>query len=445
MRTIISSAVLKATDAKLVSDNWGYIMKVCDIIKKDPEENGKEVLKHLERRLQQTDANVILRSMTLVLAISENCGSRLQQEISSKHFTNLLYSMIEDESIHFSVKAKIAEIVEQLANSMADDPSLRYMNDIYKKIKKNHRHYLKTDQDKSSKPDKFKYYQTPSHGDEENDELQEVLRLSLQEYEQAKQQLEQQQPQQSNSNSTNYSDKNYASKFKRVIAMYDLTSTENDELPFKKGDIIVVLEQVYRDWWKGILNGKIGIFPINYVQTLDDSQPNNNTKEDIEIERKIFSQKDKINNLQQLLKNGNGNRDLLQDNQISEMYSEVTPIRPQLNKTLNKYAKDKDKMIALRQIMDNAEATYTEMMNKAMALNNMQQFQQFQQQQQQSMQIPPYMPNAALPQQQNRYPMPNNTFPNMHPTASISQYSTAMVPPPSQQPAQYPPQPPQYR
>lgn len=443
MKLIISSAVLKATDAKLTTDNWGYIMKVCDIIKEDPEENGSEVLKHLEKRLLQFDANVILRSMSLLLAISENCGSRLQQEISSKHFTNLLYSMLENDRIHLTVKSKIGEVVEQLARSMANDPSLRYMNDIFKKIKKNHREYLKTDQGKNE-PDKLQY---PSHDKNvENEELQEVLKLSLQEYEQTKQQQ-----QHSNGNVINnhdINDRNYnynndkQSKFKRVIALYDLTSTENDELSFKKGEIIVVLEQVYRDWWKGILNGKIGIFPINYVQELNNNELSSTTREDIDIENRIFGQKEKINHLQQILKSDNGSKDLLQDNQISEMYSEVTPIRPQLNKTLNKYAKDKDKMIALRQIMDNAEATYTEIMNKAMALNNMQQFQQFQQQQflnsqqQQSMHMAPYMPGAPASQ--------NNTYP-IHTNPSIPQFHPSMISPPLNEHAQYPPPPPQYQ
>jgi signal transducing adaptor molecule len=51
----------------------------------------------------------------------------------------------------------------------------------------------------------------------------------------------------------------------RVRALYDFQPTEQGELGFQKGDIIRVLESVYRDWWKGELRGKTGIFPVNYV------------------------------------------------------------------------------------------------------------------------------------------------------------------------------------
>lgn len=48
-------------------------------------------------------------------------------------------------------------------------------------------------------------------------------------------------------------------------ALYDFTPTEQGELGFQKGDIIRVIESVYRDWWKGELRGEMGIFPVNYV------------------------------------------------------------------------------------------------------------------------------------------------------------------------------------
>jgi hypothetical protein len=50
-----------------------------------------------------------------------------------------------------------------------------------------------------------------------------------------------------------------------VRALYDFQPTEQGELGFQKGDIVRVIESVYRDWWKGELRGKTGIFPVNYV------------------------------------------------------------------------------------------------------------------------------------------------------------------------------------
>ncbi|KAI2663176.1 Growth factor receptor-bound protein 2 [Labeo rohita] len=38
-----------------------------------------------------------------------------------------------------------------------------------------------------------------------------------------------------------------------------------DELNFHTGDIIEVLDQSDRFWWKGVLRGRTGLFPVNYT------------------------------------------------------------------------------------------------------------------------------------------------------------------------------------
>ncbi len=58
----------------------------------------------------------------------------------------------------------------------------------------------------------------------------------------------------------------------QVIGMYDYTA-HDDELPFGKGQIISVLSREDPDWWKGELNGSIGLFPSNYVKMTTDTDP----------------------------------------------------------------------------------------------------------------------------------------------------------------------------
>ncbi|TSK17904.1 Intersectin-1 [Bagarius yarrelli] len=59
----------------------------------------------------------------------------------------------------------------------------------------------------------------------------------------------------------------------QVIGMYDYTAQNDDELPFGKGQIINVLSREDPDWWKGELNGSIGLFPSNYVKLTTDTDP----------------------------------------------------------------------------------------------------------------------------------------------------------------------------
>ncbi|XP_056346651.1 SH3 domain-containing protein 19 isoform X4 [Oenanthe melanoleuca] len=50
-------------------------------------------------------------------------------------------------------------------------------------------------------------------------------------------------------------------------ALHDFTAETKDDLSFKKGDYIQILEQVDLEWYRGRLNGKEGIFPAIFVQT----------------------------------------------------------------------------------------------------------------------------------------------------------------------------------
>lgn len=88
-----------------------------------------------------------------------------------------------------------------------------------------------------------------------------------------------------------------AATVSRVRALFDFQPSEPGELQFRKGDIIAVLESVYKDWWKGSLRGQTGIFPLNYVEKLQDP-----TKEELEreaqMEAEVFAE---IRNVEKLL------------------------------------------------------------------------------------------------------------------------------------------------
>mmetsp|Transcript_20377 Transcript_20377/g.18517 ORF Transcript_20377/g.18517 Transcript_20377/m.18517 type:complete len:465 (-) Transcript_20377:28-1422(-) len=58
-------------------------------------------------------------------------------------------------------------------------------------------------------------------------------------------------------------------KNSRVVALYDHEADADDELEFRTGDIVEVLETSDDGWWTGRFNGKEGLFPVNYVKVLD--------------------------------------------------------------------------------------------------------------------------------------------------------------------------------
>ncbi|XP_048456884.1 SH3 domain-containing protein 19 isoform X2 [Rhincodon typus] len=56
----------------------------------------------------------------------------------------------------------------------------------------------------------------------------------------------------------------------KAKALYDFTGEKTDELNLKVGDIITILESLDAEWLKGELHGKEGIFPRSFVQILQD-------------------------------------------------------------------------------------------------------------------------------------------------------------------------------
>ncbi|CAG8485273.1 8103_t:CDS:2 [Diversispora eburnea] len=55
-----------------------------------------------------------------------------------------------------------------------------------------------------------------------------------------------------------------------VEALWDLNGDDEDDLNFKKGDTVEVLEKVNEDWWKGRIQGTnvVGIFPKVYTKEI---------------------------------------------------------------------------------------------------------------------------------------------------------------------------------
>ncbi|XP_042189533.1 intersectin-2 [Callorhinchus milii] len=60
----------------------------------------------------------------------------------------------------------------------------------------------------------------------------------------------------------------------QVIAVYDYSAVNEDELTFSKGQVLNVLKKDDVDWWQGELDGATGLFPSNYVKmTTTDCDP----------------------------------------------------------------------------------------------------------------------------------------------------------------------------
>ena len=242
----------------------------------------------------------------------------MHRELASRSFTDALLKLANDRNTHGQVKSKIMERMREWAEMFKDDGSLAIMTDALTRLKQSHPNLQPP-----SAPQKNSL--TEVDRQKEEDELQMALKLSLQEEERrTAPKTSSTTPGASSSSSAPpaavaaaaaapsssssstapaeeprppLSSGTTAATVSRVRALFDFVPSESGELEFKKGDVIAVLESVYKDWWRGSLKGRTGIFPLNYVEKLTDPTPEELARE-AQMEAEVFAE---IKNVEKLL------------------------------------------------------------------------------------------------------------------------------------------------
>ncbi|KAG9793343.1 Class E vacuolar protein-sorting machinery protein hse1 [Exophiala dermatitidis] len=361
--------VAKATDETLTSENWEYILDVCDRVSSN-ESIAKDVVAAMIRRLAHRNANVQLYTLELANALSQNCGIAIHRELASKSFTDQLLRLANDRNTHQQVKSKILERMEGWTKDFSSNTELGIMEQAYMKLKA---------QNPNLQPPQapVKKQITDHDRQKEEEELQLALRLSIQDKSagpapsqasgaaaelpaQASSSASQPAPHQPVPSGTT------AATVSRVRALFDFQPSEPGELQFRKGDIIAVLESVYKDWWKGSLRGQTGIFPLNYVEKLQDPTPEELAKE-AQMEAEVFGQIKNVEKLLALLSTSAADMSARDNEEITELYNSTLSIRPKLIELIGKYTQKKDDFQQLNEKFIKARRDYEALLEASMA------------------------------------------------------------------------------
>ncbi|WPH02390.1 Hypothetical protein R9X50_00525300 [Acrodontium crateriforme] len=402
----MDEAVVKATDENLTSENWEFILDVCDRVSASAS-GPSQAIASLLKRLAHRNANVQLYTLELANSLSQNCGAPLHRELASKAFTDALLRLAGDRSTHAQVKQKVLERMGGWSEDFRSNPDLGIMEQAYRKLRLQQPSLMPP-----SKPVKAEI--SSEDRQKEDEELQMALALSVQDKgvaassEQTGGQAVQDDSERVPAMNPSGQQGTTAATVSRVRALYDFTPSEPGELAFRKNDIIAVLESVFKDWWKGSLRGQTGIFPLNYVEKLQDP-----TKEEMErdaqMEADVFGEIKNVEKLLALLSvrgegSGAGRRGEREEEEITDLYQRTLSIRPKLIELIGKYSQKKDDFTQLNEKFIKARRDY-----EALLESSMSQPQQYQQQypirqRQQSyppqhQQQPPYQQAPGYPPQ----------------------------------------------
>ncbi|KAK9419997.1 putative Class E vacuolar protein-sorting machinery protein HSE1 [Seiridium unicorne] len=367
-------AIAKATNENLTSEDWGAIIEVCDKVTGDP--NGpSQAVQATIKRLAHRNANVQLYTLELANALSQNCGKPMHRELASRAFTDALLKLANDRNTHQQVKAKILERMKDWSDMFSKDADLGIMYDAYFRLKQNN-----PTLQAPSAPQKNRL--TDVDRQKEEDELQMALQLSLQEEERKKSAAESSSAATGPSASAggsggaaqggqaapvpSHPTGTTAATVSRVRALYDFVPSEPGELEFKKGDVIAVLESVFKDWWRGSLKGNTGIFPLNYVEKLTDPTPDELHRE-AQMEAEVFAEIKNVEKLLTLLSTSNTAPREEDNEEISKLYHQTLAIRPKLIKLIEKYSQKKDDFTQLNEKFIKARRDYEALLESSMS------------------------------------------------------------------------------
>lgn len=132
-------AIEKVTDENQPAEDWSLIMRICDHVVAN-EESAKEAMKGIRKRLQVTPVNkgwnAIAYTLTLLEALTKNCGRIFHLQLTQKDFLKELKNIIEPKNNpppH--IQDKILGLIQTWALAFRNDPELKSIEQFYNECK----------------------------------------------------------------------------------------------------------------------------------------------------------------------------------------------------------------------------------------------------------------------------------------------------------------------
>ncbi|XP_065897860.1 signal transducing adapter molecule 1-like isoform X2 [Dysidea avara] len=350
-----------ATSSADGNNDWEKIISFCNRVTNSVGSTAMQLaISAIFRRIKNSsDYRIQLQAITLLESCAGNCGKLFQTELANQQSLAEIRSIITGSQYNSQVVARMKEVLASWTAEFQHEAVFTPIRQLYDTLRREGISFVIQPQPSSSTTQQ-------SAGE---DDIAKAIRLSLEEANKlsSKSSSSSMYPSLTASQPSKSTTTAPANK-RHVRAIYDFDAAEDNELSFKAGEVIELIDDSDQNWWKGSTSLGTGLFPANFVSKNMQKEPEPVVKTTSDQKKKkqnkvVTVSLEKINLCLEMLKSADAtDANQAESETTRELEEECQQMRPLVEKKLKDLEKKEEEMEEISKMFHEAIATYKKLL-----------------------------------------------------------------------------------